>query len=131
MSCDILPLSYRREYRDAIILHETIHGVCNPYILSQIVFSTLRNNAQVDNCNVGNLLPMIVNTEIYKHFYTHRIVHNWNSLPLDIRKTPFGKSGTSFKHKVVSFIEDKFTQTFNPDNPCTWVCHCRCNSCRL
>ena len=68
MSCDILPLSYRREYLDANLLYKTIHGACNLYILSKIVFSTLRNNAQVDNCNVGNLLPMIANTEIYKHF---------------------------------------------------------------
>ena len=131
LSCDILPLYYRREYLDANLLHKTIHGSCNPYILTKLKFSTLRNNANVDNRDVGNLLPIIANTETYKHFYTHRIVHIWNSIPLDIRVTPFGKSGKSFKKKLISFLKTKFISTFNPDNTCTWVCRCRCQSCRL
>ena len=130
IACNLLPLAFRRDYLDANLLYKTIHGYADQYILSALTFNNRKQYLISNGINIGDIVVQIAKSETYKHYFTHRIAHIWNSIPTDIRSIPYGSNGSQFKLHLKRFFDDKFIRTFNPDNTCTWVCKCRCAFCR-
>ena len=128
--CDLLPLSYRREFLDINFLYKCIHNKTLSIILDKISFSGRRGKLLINDVNLGLLLIQNANSEIYKHFYSHRIVPVWNGVPCEIRSIEFGTNGAKFKKHLSNYFRKKFNETFDTHNMCTWVSKCRCFSCR-
>ena len=128
--CDMLPLSYRREILDINFLYRSIHRNTLSIILDKIRFSGRRGKLLINDVNLGLLLIQNANSEIYKHFYTHRIVPLWNSVPCDIRSLEFRRNGAQFKRHLRDYFRKLVIERFDSENMCTWVSKCRCSNCR-
>ena len=126
----MLPLSYRREILDINFLYRSIHRNTLSIILDKIRFSGRRGKLLINDVNLGLLLIQNANSEIYKHFYTHRIVPLWNSVPCDIRSLEFRRNGAQFKRHLRDYFRKLVIERFDSENMCTWVSKCRCSNCR-
>ena len=129
-NCHLLPLSYRRELIDILFLFKRIHSNSVTFVLEKLVFSGRRGKLLINDVDIGLLLIQKVNTEIYKYFYTNRIVPLWNSIPVEIRQIQYGKNGASFKKQFETHLWSMFLANFQSDSTCTWVTKCRCAICR-
>ena len=130
-SCNLLPLSYRREILDACFLYKRIHTNTLSIIRDKINFGGRRGRLLINDLDLGLLLIQDAKSETYKYFFTNRIVPIWNQIPEHIRAINFGLNGTMFKKHLINYFKQFFDDHFESDNVCTWVSHCRCYNCRL
>ena len=122
---ELLPLSYRRETLDLLLLFK---GINHQNCLQPLTFLSIAPNR---GRRIGDgiiLSPQHCNTEACKSSYFYRIVHPWNSLPDNIRSS---HNSQSFKKFVQQFYFDKLITCFETNNMCTWITKCRCPTCRL
>ena len=64
--------------------------------------------------------------ETFKKSFFHRIVSEWNSLPIQIKDST---SVNSFKHQHMLHYKLKLQQSFNVNDLCSWTSTCRCQPC--
>jgi len=124
--CNLLPLSYRREYIDVMFTHKAAGGVFGENIKG-ILPTTDPNLRRARHANTFTM-PMI-RTESFSHFYTNRIVAIWNNLPDLLRSMKYEPNSRKFRNAVLNYFKSKL-HTYDPLNPCTWVTKCRCAGCR-
>jgi hypothetical protein len=127
-SCNLLPLSYRRDLLDIIFCYNWYHGL-NKANLSLSFVNTQEQRAHTrfapDQLCLENT---VCNTNLYSMFYGNRIVSTWNSIPLDIRNIELNENGknTTFKKSIKIWLYSIYTNNFNCENTCTWKVNCRC-----
>jgi hypothetical protein len=126
VECKLLPLSYRREVIDCIFLHKLTSDQAAAPIFT---FRDYPRNTRAAADQYA-LKPMNAHTETMMHFYSHRIVSIWNSLPSNIRNIQYRPKGCKFKRLINKFYNEKIQLRFITDNSCTWVTKCRCPRCR-
>ena len=85
ISCNILPLSYRREIIDVKFLYKQIHTNTLSVTLGKLQFGGRRGKLFINDPDVGLLLIQNVNFETFKYIYTNRIVPLWNNVTSEIR----------------------------------------------
>ena len=128
-TCNLLPLSLRREILDCQFLHKAKAGAFGQNIRALVDVRPHWRNPRLDE-HTSRLGYLLAHTETYSHFYTRRVPHIWNKLPTHVRAIPFTPLSTSFKQALKRFFNDKFQVDFITDNKCTWVTKCRCTTCR-
>jgi hypothetical protein len=129
LSCDVLPLTLRRDYLDLVYFYNLNNGIHDTNLLNSFTFCT-RVGRNTDNLN---LVPKRVSTEQCKYWYVNRIVHMWNKLPLELRElelTDMGRN-TVFKKDLKAWLYKHFIDTFDPNCLCTWSLLCFCTRCKL
>jgi hypothetical protein len=127
--CDLLPLSIRREFLDDVFLYNNINS---------IIDSDLLNNVKFVNDNSRNkdelmLLPRRLNLEIFRTYYTNRLVQSWNNIPFEIRSCDLTDSGSNrnFKNNLKEWLLEQYKSNFDVMNTCTWNTYCLCAQCRI
>jgi hypothetical protein len=128
--CNLLPLSYRREYLDAIFLYNNIQGlnICN--MTKYIKFNTANVNTRLAGED-WYILPNRMCSKNYEQFFINRIRYIWNNLSLDIRCTELTDAGknTSFKTVVKQHFLSMLNNKFDVNDTCSWITHCYCSRC--
>ena len=82
----LLSLSDRRVYLELVETFKIIKGFTNidRPALFELYGDTQRRFTRVTECPI-NIVPKRSNLDIRRHFYTNRIVSNWNALPNDMK----------------------------------------------
>ena len=114
----LLPLTFKREINDLLLLYKILNGLLNVDFSSEISF----NNVSSRRCNGIVLKLSLVRTETFMASYFNRVVHLWNSLPFNVKNA---SSFTVFKNNLVLFYVGKLP-SFNVDDSCSWISTCRC-----
>ena len=67
-----------------------------------------------------------------KNFYSYRIIHTWNVIPIDILNIELSPSGSNncFKNNLKTWFKTTLTD-LESYNQCTWLTVCRFTRCRL
>ena len=132
LQCNLLPLSYRREFYDLILFIKSLRGMVAFNILNFVSFQIDINNRVTRNRAHGlNLDYNNTRLESSAHFYPVRIARLWNALPLNLRqilKSPLTLA--QIKMHLTRFYKDRLDNVFETNNVCTWVTACRCPLCR-
>jgi hypothetical protein len=136
--CRILPLSYRRELMDITFYYNCKNHIVDLDIdtIVPVEFVSNNNNAPYVTRSVVNdfdLPRRYPKTELYKNFFSCRIVSLWNTIPAALRNIKLSDRGTntSFKNQLKKYYLEKSYTDFVSENPCTWLTDCRCSNCRL
>jgi hypothetical protein len=130
ITCNILPLSIRREFLDCTFLYNCLHGIIDFDITNIIKMHTPHSQRNDDELQISH---MSVRSELYNRFYPNRIRIIWNNIPYDVRNidlTPLGFN-TEFKRKLNQYFTNYFINNYDVDNTCTWNTKCVCRRCRL
>jgi hypothetical protein len=127
--CNILPLSFRREYLDLIFFYNFYHNLNNANLnLKFVDQSDVRTRIAADNY----LLPYPkCNYQFIYKWFTNRIVYSWNKMPIDIRMTELSETGrnTTFKNYVKKWLHEIFINSYNSNHTCSWRIFCGCAVC--
>ena len=121
---NLLPLCFRREISDLVFFYKCLHDKIKIPIenYTQFIDNTSRRSG-----NCGLLLkPLLIKTVTFKKSFFHRIVSEWNSLPIQMRDST---SVNSFKHQLMLHYKLKLQQSFNANDLCSWTSTCRCQPC--
>jgi hypothetical protein len=131
IQCNILPLSYRYEYLDLVLIYNSMNNL-NCINLSSIVMFA-NNSTTRSGDKEAMLVVKRVNLDTYNRFYSNRIVRIWNLLPEDIRLCELTDSGknTMFKTRVKNLYMSKLREDFDDSDTCSWVSHCLCSRCKV
>lgn len=128
LRADLLPLSYRREILDCMFLLKVKSNIFEG--LKEICIKET-NRPNLRHGDNKTWLPyQKAKTETYHHFYTRRITHIWNSLPLKLRTTQYVPGSTVFKFGIQELYRTRLTNDFDSYNLCKWLTKCRCSLCR-
>ena len=108
-SCNLLPLSFRRELLDLFFLFKCKIGlICIDILKYLSPFNPLRNTR---NAAKGPLFsPKFCNTETYAYFYFNRVIPLWNALPLEAR---LSYKYSSFKNIISLHYSELFINNFD------------------
>jgi len=117
----ILPLSFRREMNDLILIFNCMYGSLNVDFTNFISVVSLHNHRSINGVILRSPSSQ-PRTETFMSSFFNRIIHLWNRLPSSIRNCT---SSSVFKQKILHFYIDQL-DSFNPDNSCTWTSTCRC-----
>jgi hypothetical protein len=130
--CGLLPLSLRRDFLDCTFFYNCWHNLID-FNIDNLVRFVVAPNVRTRNIRDDlQLCDLRVKTEIYRKFFTHRIVSIWNSIPYEIRDldlTPMGYN-SMFKKALKQWFVNLFNRKFVTDDTCTWITCCLCSSCR-
>jgi hypothetical protein len=131
MSCQLLPLSYRREYMDSVFFYNCLNDLVDINIFDIVLTNSNVNLRYVDEENIV-LKHQPCNTELYMNYYPNRIVKIWNTLPSNLKSVELTASGKNipFKKEVKQLYFMKLANSFMSENNCTWITSCRCYNCR-
>ena len=79
-------------------------------------------------CKYGNN----PNNELFKGYFTCRILKVWNQIPLEIRgaELSHNESNSPFKRLIKEYYLEKFESYFNDADVCSWVSYCSCARCK-
>ena len=102
---NLLPLCFRREISDLVFFYKCLHDKIKIPIenYTQFIDNTSRRSG-----NCGLLLkPLLIKTVTFKKSFFHRIVSEWNSLPIQMRDST---SVNSFKHQLMLHYKLKLQQ---------------------
>jgi hypothetical protein len=130
-NCNLLPLSYRREYLDLVFIYNWLHELNNVNLDISFVNRNVRQTRHAPD--MLSLANVQTTTCLFNCYYHNRIVNSWNSLPYVIRETELTSSGknTTFKTKVKSWLFNHFFSNFDVDNTCSWRVACKCTLCTV
>jgi hypothetical protein len=132
-SCHILPLTYRREYLDMVLLYNFLHNLVDVKLNIQMVSDQAINRLTRHSLDELSLVCNYNCSYLYKQQYCNRITFMWNNIPFEIRNcdlTDMGKNST-FKNNLKSWLNNVFNDKFVNNNICTWQTMCRCYNCLL
>ena len=101
-------------------LHDKIKIPIENY--TQFIDNTSRRSG---DCGLF-LKPLLRRAETFKESVFHRIISEWNSLPIQIRDST---SVNSFKHQLMLHFKLKLQQSFKVYDLCSWTSTCRCQPC--
>ena len=128
----LLPLTYRREILD-IQLFLKVWNSPNKMALDQYIHFTDLTQGGVTRATVGGLTLTYKRTKLITtaHFYPYRLSSLWNKLPLLLRlKLRFMDDAFKIKKVLVPHYMNMLSDSFDPQDTCTWVTHCFCTRCR-
>ena len=125
----LIPLTSRRETLDCQFAFKARAGTLGETIKSICSAKPARHNMRLDKDNT-KIYQKLVNTETFSHFYSNRLPPIWNKLPEYIRGLIYVPKSSKFKHALRKYYKKRLEETFDPENPCTWVTKCRCPTCR-
>ena len=109
---NLLPLCFRREITDLVLLYKCLNEDTKIHIENFIQTFDVNSLRRSGDC--GTLFkPLLTRTETFKKSYFNRIVSDWNSLPLLIRES---FSLFSFKNKLVHHYATKLQKSFDINN---------------
>lgn len=125
LQLNILPLSYRREVNDLILLFKYIHSIYD--VSLDETLELVSENSGLRSGSRGLLLKSkLATTEHFKRFYFNRVVVMWNNLPRALRDC---QNLIGFKKGVEDFYFVKLSLSYDTDKPCTWTTGCQCQVC--
>ena len=132
LHCNLLPLTYRREFYDIIFFIKSLRGLIAFNILEFVSFQVDNQHRVTRNRAHGlNLTYTNSRLESSAHFYPIRIARLWNALTLELRLTLTSPIPLSqIKSTLTRFYKDRLSNIFDTDNTCTWVMACRCRLCK-
>ena len=114
MNLQLLPLSYRREINDLLLVFKALFGPLHGVFTNEISYCNSSHN--LSSLNHG------ARTETFISSFFHRIVQLYNILPLSVRNA---NSLSAFKLKLFNHYFDKLAQ-YDITNSCTLTSLCRC-----
>ena len=127
----LVPLSFFKEICDLCVFYKCFHNFYDYNILSDVSLYEPSQHRTRLNIAPLRLRDKAFKTETAASFYTYRIEKLWNTLPPDIRRIIcHNKKIIPFKRNLNIYYTNKLISRFDPDDTCTWVCHCRCARCR-
>jgi hypothetical protein len=119
IALNLLPISYWLECRDLCFAFKCINGLLNVQFDKYIQISSGKTRNSSDNVN---LYPVHrYRTSLFRDSFFNRIVQLWNSLPLQICKSP---TFNSFKTSLYKHYFNKLHNTFDTDRLNTWKSIC-------
>jgi hypothetical protein len=129
----LLPLTYRREFYDIIFLIKSLRGMHAFNIKDYVDFQT-DTNTDIHTRNRSHGLTLLTpkhKLQSSAQFYPIRISKLWNSLNLDLRKELTSNiSIPQIKTILNKYYLDLLSNSFEPENHCTYVSACQCSRCR-
>ena len=92
------PLISRRKKADLILVFRILNGFCDvdPNVWFNLVDSVSSRSTRNSSYNL-NLKKQRFKTDIRKHFFSNRIIDEWNKLSVEIKKS---KTVNDFKRKI-------------------------------
>jgi hypothetical protein len=129
--CNILPLTYRREFLDCVFLYNLLHNLVIMDTENLLLLNNTITNTRLKD-DETRLKGILATTELYRNYFPNRIVKIWNSVPREIREADLTDSGSNliFKTLLKKHYYEVLSKDFNSDNLCTWITNCNCPSCR-
>ena len=131
--CNLLPLSYRRELADIIFFCRSYNNDIAFNTTKHIAFNNRPTGAATRQPTQALTLT-VPRTKITTaaHFYPTRIARLWNSIPYHLRQSikPL-KSSLVIKQHLIPMYKNELSTLFDPDNICTWIHTCKCNTCKV
>ena len=102
---DLWRLSKRRKMFDLIQTYKIVHGIgkidCSIEFVGERSINARITRNQADAMNLKRKHSRL---EIRKHFFTNRVVDDWNRLPSDIKNS---NNVNNFKKKLVMWMKDR------------------------
>ena len=119
----LLPLSFRREIIDLTFFLKCKLELCDLNLNHFVVFNSTLQNRPTTRSSADPLLliPKRCKTESHRFSFFNCIVPLWNQLPLTVRSTV---NMASFKSQLSKWYQNKFQESFNTNNVCSWVTCC-------
>jgi hypothetical protein len=130
---NLLPLTFRREYYDLIFFIKSLRGMHAFNILNHVKFHTNIDEARTTRNRTHGLTLITPKHKLQSsaQFYPIRITKLWNSLTLDLRRCLTSDiSLPQIKTILNKHYLDLLSNSFEPENPCTYVSVCQCGRCR-
>ena len=128
-----MPLTYRREINDIIFFCRAYNSDIAYKVEDYVDFNTRRTGAATRNQTQALALsiPKTKSTTA-AHFYPTRIARLWNTIPQELRQTikPL-TSSLVIKQHIIPLFKNELSTLFDPENVCTWIHTCRCNTCKV
>jgi hypothetical protein len=120
---NLLPTSYRREIHDVILLLKSLNGPTNLDLTESLKFYERRGGPLTRQGTLGTRLEIAKpRLERTHHFYTHRIVDTWNTIPDAIRQAIKSTDNSLIiKQHLLPYYREKLVTDFDPYNQCTWT----------
>ena len=87
-------LEYRRARGDMIETYKMTHDIYDNLTTNSLI---TQNDNSITRSNTNKLFKQRFNTRQFQHFFSNRIVNNWNSLPEEIVNS---KTLNSFKNRL-------------------------------
>ena len=116
---------------DLTFIFNSLNGL-NSYSIETV--AVFNDDVYLRDGNVNKLVSLlpIPRTKLYINFFSNRLVHLWNKLPVEIRLSELNEVGknTTFKNDLNKHYFTRLENVFNPDSVCTWSSICRCVNCR-
>jgi hypothetical protein len=130
--CNLLPISYRRDYLDLSYVYNCLVGKIDINLDSLLEFQAIDNVRTRANFDYLLLKNKFFRLDLCKNYFSYRVVKLWNSVPIEIREIEPSDSGLTnkFKKKLREWFFTKFNDRFSDDNICTWMLICECAICR-
>ena len=102
---DLPSLEFRRLRGDLIEVYKIVHEYYDP-ITTKSLFCLSRNtNTRGHNLKLEH---KTINTSLYHHFFTNRVITPWNSLPPQVVNAT---SVNAFKNQLDNFYKDTIYAT--------------------
>ncbi len=123
-SLSMLPLMYWLDLQDLVFMVKCLK---DPRDTINIFRHISYVNSSTRGSSAGKLTHRYTRLSSTRHFYFHRVVKLWNSIPhelLDLQLTT-----STIKSRLRLYFWDHFKQNFNPDNLCTFHFVCPCHMC--
>ena len=122
ITLDLLPLMYHYELQDLLYLVKQLkQPQADLQIYNYVTFASSKTRFSQQH----KLSVSFSRTSSVKHFYFHRIVTLWNSLPHIDLDQPL----ITIKHQIQTYLWTHFLANFDPDRACTYHYICPCLQC--
>ena len=102
---DLLSLEDRHTLHDQVQLYKILHGVdrVNYRTWFTLVQDVQRANTRLNNHPL-NIVPRRTNLDIYKHFFSNRVVPVWNGLDSEMKDRG---SVNAFREKMKKYLKHR------------------------
>jgi len=98
-------LAYRRLRGDMIEVFKILHNMYDPKTTRSLL---MRPDSFLTRGHDLKLTKQFVNTSMYQHFFTNRVINTWNSLP---KETVTVSTVNAFKNRLDKFLANKMFST--------------------
>ena len=134
IECNLLPLAYRREIADIVFFLKSTNGDTGFDINKYVKFVDEGAERETREIADGTKLKFRdPKWYLGKHtnWFPRRIIRIWNNLPKSLRGTlkPLN-APMVIKQFVIPHYFELLSNTFDPDDSCTWSIVCGCARCR-
>ena len=83
--CKLITLEQRRQRGDMILVYKMLNGFTHIDTENFFTFTSQRHDVMTRSAVNNLLVAERCHLDVRKHFFSNRIVQEWNSLPIEVR----------------------------------------------